>query len=495
MYVMKGVAQSNLRIVSMKKPRCKNGTRRSKRTGNCENNSRTRTITVKKKRRPVVNYRNKRTGIRGRKPRCTNGTRRSKKTGNCEKVSPHRYPRQEQTDKSIFSPPAPKSMSPIHQQIIELRRSYKVEVDSILRGEYTPSINKYLLDQKTVSPNIVQGCPLADIQVKLGNGLRQCLPWDSVEAKKLMLDNLRSKTPTKCKEIVAPKQFKSNCWFNSFFMIFFISDKGKKFNKWLRQTMITGKVTDTGNMIGRDIVAKLRLPLFILNKYIDASIRNSHDTTNFANVMDTNDIINLVNNAIGEDENSGEDGTLIAPVDKPSNPMRFYKGLYNAIGGDPMSWTRLTVGGDSKRSDISNFYSKLSQSAVVSRISKMIYIEIDDAPSSTFIKPVEFTVDMIEAGKNYNCTYKLDSAVLRDVDKEHFSSYITCNGKGFGSDGDAVNRLQSFDWKKRLNKSGEWKLAKEYPTYFDFTEGYQMLVYYLTNKQLNDTGEDGRGWK
>ena len=40
--------------------------------------------------------------------------------------------------------------------------------------------------------------------------------------------------------VVAPKQLRSNCWFNVFFMVFFISDKGRSFFRHLRQTMITG---------------------------------------------------------------------------------------------------------------------------------------------------------------------------------------------------------------------------------------------------------------
>ena len=40
--------------------------------------------------------------------------------------------------------------------------------------------------------------------------------------------------------ILAPKQALSNCWFNVFFMTFFISDKGRKFFRYLRKSMITG---------------------------------------------------------------------------------------------------------------------------------------------------------------------------------------------------------------------------------------------------------------
>ena len=52
------------------KPRCKNGTRRNKRTGNCE-------PTNKSPRQPSQTPGNK-------KSRCKNGTRRNKRTGNCE---------------------------------------------------------------------------------------------------------------------------------------------------------------------------------------------------------------------------------------------------------------------------------------------------------------------------------------------------------------------------------------------------------------------------
>jgi hypothetical protein len=396
---------------------------------------------------------------RSKKKRCPNGTRRHKKTGKCEKVSRQVTHSPVKMDYDIFSPiPPPRT----------------------IHTEYSPTINKYLLEPKTLSPVGAQGCPLDEIRITLSNGSIKCFPSTSKEAKDLMLRNLRSKTPIKCKEIIAPKQFKSNCWFNSFFMIFFISDKGKKFNKWMREAMITGKIMDSKK--GRDVVSKLRLPLFILNKYIDASTRNTYDPTNFANLMDTNDIIRSVNNAIGDEGNRGIDGTLIAPVDTPSNPMRFYKGLYNALGGDAMPWIPLTINKLFKHSDISHFYEMLSRPTLNKRISKMIYIEIADESAKLFEKPLKFTIDMVESGKSYHCTYKLDSAVLRDINKEHFSSYITCNGKGLGSDGDAKNRLQIFDWKKRLNKSGKWKLAEDYYTMFDFTKGYQILIYYLTNK-------------
>ena len=42
--------------------------------------------------------------------------------------------------------------------------------------------------------------------------------------------------------IIGPKQYKSNCWFNVFLMIFFVSDKGRKFHRFFRKAMIEGKI-------------------------------------------------------------------------------------------------------------------------------------------------------------------------------------------------------------------------------------------------------------
>ena len=35
--------------------------------------------------------------------------------------------------------------------------------------------------------------------------------------------------------IIGPKQIKSNCWFNTFLMVFFVSDKGRKFHRFLEK--------------------------------------------------------------------------------------------------------------------------------------------------------------------------------------------------------------------------------------------------------------------
>ena len=74
--------------------------------------------------------------------------------------------------------------------------------------------------------------------------------------------------------------------------------------------------------------------------------------------------------------------------------------------------------------------------------------------------------------------YKLDSAILRNIGGYHFSAYLTCNKKDYGFDGASFKRIEPFNWKSKINKNIKWRFADEYPTYFNFTQGYQILIYY-----------------
>ena len=85
-------------VTPVKKPKCPKGTRRNKKTGNCEPRGVPvgNVTPVKKPKCPKGTRRNKKTGnceTRGvpvgpvtpvKKPKCPKGTRRNKKTGNCE---------------------------------------------------------------------------------------------------------------------------------------------------------------------------------------------------------------------------------------------------------------------------------------------------------------------------------------------------------------------------------------------------------------------------
>ena len=63
---------------------------------------------------------------------------------------------------------------------------------------------------------------------------------------------LYSNNKIDCSKVIAPIQWQSNCWFNSGFMINYVSDKGRKFFRYFRELMITGKTFD-GKKIDKDL--------------------------------------------------------------------------------------------------------------------------------------------------------------------------------------------------------------------------------------------------
>jgi hypothetical protein len=343
-----------------------------------------------------------------------------------------------------------------------------------LDNKYSPSINRDLKTLKSLSPVGAQGCKNEDIK---DPKTEKCYSWKSKRARNTMLRNLVSKKPIDCKTVTAPKQLLSNCWFNSFFVTFFISDKGRKFNRWLREAMITGIMAN-----GQPVPQKLRKPLFLLNKYIDASLHPKYNKTDFASLMNTNNIIKDVHKAISKKVNK-KGKTLIAKVDVPSNPFSFYSGLYTYLGEDLMHWIKIRV--DEKDDDLDWLKSEVSWAATQKDgtpthplMPKVIFLEIFDDVSKTFNKPLDFTVNSIKNGENIKCKYVLDSAVLRNTEKFHFSAYLTCNGKDFSFDGESFSRMSPFDWKSKINRDVEWKTSK-YDTRFNFQKGYQLLIYYL----------------
>ena len=442
-----------------KKTRCPKGKRKNPKTGKCVLKTAKRKIIrlpKTRKRRVVVKVKKKR-------KRCPNGMRRNPKTGVCEFKTMRKI--KEETNDVI------------HGNTPIANKSLRASIANF--GLYSPSINKLLVSLKTKSPIGVHGtdCSRELVNVPLKNGKKRCLGWNSKAAQKVMLDNLSSKKPITCSTVTAPKQAQSNCWFNAFFMTFFVSDKGRKFNRWLREAMITGKLAD-----GRMVAKNLRRPLFALNKYINASLRSSYDDTDFAELMDTNYIIKSIYSAIGRRVNKVENETIIAPVDAASNPLVFYKGLYKTLGGDLMHWITIEISNSSVRSisDIREEFKKYKDEA----FAKVIYLEIYDSASKTFHKPKQFVIKRREYDGLYSLTYTLDSAVLRNTSQIHFSAYITCNGKDYGFDGESFSRMQAFKWKSKLNLNSKWRFADQYETYFNFTKGYQLLLYYLTDKKL-----------
>jgi len=393
-------------------------------------------------------------------------TRKNKKTG-----------RDDSKNITVLKDTTPKAMK-------ELRQSVKKQgkkKNSKQPHSFSPNVNQIISSLKSISPHKEVGLNICDeekLYIKKGTGKGQCFGLKSKVAQTYMIDNLLSKKPIDCNAIIAPKQKLSNCWFNSFFMIYFISDKGRKFFRYLRLAMITGQLPN-----GKPVSPKLRMPLLILNKYIEASLLGTragdNSKSSLATLMDTNQVIRKVAHALGEATRKKLD---IEKTQKASNPYIFYRGLITYLRSNPLTFIKIMVGdaGNSKtlNKDIENLLNTYSGSERMGPQNALDFFILDrwsfDFPKNSWSIPKKFKINY----KGEEHTYILDSAVLMDMNKEHFSAYITCNGKSFAFDGESFARMTPFNWQKKMNKDTKWRFSKQYDTYFNFQRGYYMLFYY-----------------
>jgi hypothetical protein len=202
--------------------------------------------------------------------------------------------------------------------------------------------------------------------------------------------------------------------------------------------------------------------------------------------MDTNDIIRQFHKAAPHSK--------LVKTKKASNPLVFYEEIYERIGNSkkifiPSNFKSIEIAITKGPLGWFNLYMDTNNPPSVKQIEKLIkmasyqesfvpnvlFIEIQEDAIKKFKTPKKFTYKD-ENGNKYN--YKLDAVVLRDIEKYHFSAYVTINGKDYGFDGSSYSRLEPFDWKKKLNKNTKWRFADQYETYFNFTKGYNMLIYY-----------------
>tara|TARA_B100000686_G_C16631739_1_gene885070 strand:- start:78 stop:1061 length:984 start_codon:yes stop_codon:yes gene_type:complete len=309
---------------------------------------------------------------------------------------------------------------------------------------YSPTINKDLISLKSITPqkNVYSRCPDKKILI---NG-KTCVGWNSKKAKDALIENLISTRNIDFKKVVAPKQQKSNCWFNVFFMVFFISDKGRQFFRHLREMMITG-ITSVNK---KPIKKGLRWPFFQLNRAIDASLRGDV----FAKEMDTNKIIASINRQI----------KTTTKVGKPGNPLDFYISIIEYLNNNPF---RIENPGGLRQ------HIKWSKN----KPPHLIIYEYYDNDSIS--RSVNKTI-LHSSGH----TYRLENVILRDTSKSHFACFLTCNKKEWAFDGFSFSRMKEWKWKQKLNKNivftfNDYTISKKME--FNFKQGYQMLFYYRIN--------------
>lgn len=340
---------------------------------------------------------------------------------------------------------------------------------------YSPSINKKLMKMRSVSPHkdlFDRSCKPYQIFV---NG--KCYSWKSKKSEKFLLDNLLSKTPIIGKNIIGPNQSWNNCWFNVFFTMFFISDKGRKFLRNFRQAMITGKirVKNSTNII--TIPSRVHKPMWLLNKFITASLLGKQDPGIYASLIDTNNVVQGLYKALPPKFKYVKQG-------KAANPLSMYINLLDYI--DSLSPGYFPVTNYRIIHNIDHF-NKLTKknSTQYNYIERdrphMIIIEIADmydgghVPSPSvkkFKKKLTYKFGDLE--------YKLDSIGIRDNGKHHICSLLTVNGKDYMFDGENFSPLFEKKWRHLLNKNQNFKITPSIPETYNLTRGYQVLMYYRT---------------
>ena len=319
---------------------------------------------------------------------------------------------------------------------------------------YSPSINKRIMRKMTIKKKKFTLCQKNYINIS-NSKKKQCVFFKDPQVQTIMLQNLLSKDPIDCKKITAPKQILANCWFNVFFMCFFISDKGRKFFRYLREIMITGK-NERGDKVIDDWA---RSAFFHFNLFIEAALQGN----NLAKLMDTNQII-LGLNSILKNE--------FPKLDEAFNPIEFYESLIHYLKYNPNHILFI----DAKT--INHFPHKkntlfkkyINQN---NHIPDIIIVSIDDVDSRKIkSKPIQFLIPF----QSKNIKYILDSCIIRDTSQTHFAACITCNHKKYGFDGESFSRISPFKWN--INKNKEWNFRSPYLTVFNFRKGLQYLFYY-----------------
>ena len=335
-------------------------------------------------------------------------------------------------------------------------------------SSYSPSINKDLVTLKSIPRKELYDCNIVSafnlnqpLQIGIPGHIygKTCYNYNTPEAKKFLLRNLAADKHIDPTKIIPPIQSQSNCWFNAMFVTFFVSNKGRKFFHFLRQLMIEGKQKD-----GKIIPENIRNAFALLNFGIDACLTGNK----FAYEFNTNSVIHQLYKSIPESYK--QKYPYIVDIDQAGNPLLYYMNIINYLNNGSINLLFIRSADSTWKDKVVDAVNKMTH------LPHIIVLEVYDDKASEFNKkPVTFTVN---EGR-----YSIDSAVIRDVSKQHFCATITCEGREMGYDGMSFHRLVPLEWKHKMNSDLNWKFegtnnSDGTPLEWNFMKSYQLLMYY-----------------
>ena len=347
-----------------------------------------------------------------------------------------------------------------------------ISASAVSNGSYSPSINKELILLASVARKDVHNCNnskafLLEEPLKIGiPGLiygKNCYLYSSPEAKKFLLRNLAANKHVKPGKIVPPIQSLANCWFNTMFVVLFVSDKGRKFFHFFRQLMIEGKQSN-----GQVLTERLKDGFALLNYAIDACLTGSK----YAYTINTNAIIRQIFEAIPPEYKSGL--PYIKDINQAGNPIRYYMSLVNYLNNKSIQMLYINSADSKWKNEL------IEKVKGLPHLPHIIIMEIFSDNSDTKTDKVQNKATSFDLNGH---KYVLDSAVIRDTSKQHFCATLTCEDKEMAYDGMSFHRLVNMEWKKHINSDFKWQFlgsndANNKPLTWNFVNGYQLLVYY-----------------
>ncbi len=349
---------------------------------------------------------------------------------------------------------------------------------------YSPTVNKEL-SRRDITPhkNLFGSCK--DNQIKIDG---KCLDWKNKKIEKYLLDNLKSKRKIKGEHIIGPKQNKTNCWFNTFFMCYFISDKARKFSKSFRNAMITG-IIPTKKGKAKKIPDELRLPYWKLNKYITASLIGHKDPSLFMTSKSGN--TNILIKEIYDLMKKYDPNTKMKQPGEYGNPRKMYTLILDMFkkkieGKGTFKVTNYNI--DYSRKKLQYLTQPLSTASkdMIDKIKKkephILGINLDeskyDQSSQDIGKKLVYKIGNLE--------YKLDSVSIRDIGRRHQCALLTINGEDYVYDGNNYTPLIKQKWRHLLNKDLDFKIIPHPAPFrssdyqYNFKKSVLNMVYYRT---------------
>ena len=359
-----------------------------------------------------------------------------------------------------------------------------VQRSLVKSGSFSPNVNRRLVSLRNGAVNPLFACGAADAFAgRVGTTTRlqvgvltktghRCVGYTTQTAGDAMIATLKANKPLVCTELIMPVQDQTNCWFNTWFAAFFVSDKGRKFFRYLRQYMINGKTLDGQSIQPKSLANTLRL----LNLCIEATYNNT-GLAEPALVINTNSVIQNLHASIEAFTASkrGSRKGLPAPG-TTGNPFNFYNTLVSYLSGHLVqigrAWKLSSV--DHKDGNITRVKGVSDMDVVVLRT----YDKLNDSRDGGILSS-EFTAPLSFKASDSQYKFVLDSIIVRDLRGKHFVALLTCNGSQMGYDGAGLTSLKPFVWKALVSSKRRWKLPGS-PVTCSFAESFCEYIYYKT---------------